>query len=542
MHRPRFELLIPLLLLGAACSDVSAPAAKMRAASLPRFSISDGAHGGSTRLYFLPPLVPQPTFSGTFDPTAFGPGSSDQVYVCVLAGAQCGSRVATFVAGTGPSGVHMNPTTESYQVSWQTQFQQPALDLSQTYRIVVRVNNADVGYADAIPVPNSGPSSTVDRSKFVVIRVGTVAQIAFRLETTASPPPPTGMTDVLANNLYSCSLAGTGQVFCWGSQGGGTPPDYVWGATPTQIAGSWQFIALTGHDGGHNCALDQAHLAYCWGANGWGEIGDGTSGNYVLTPTAVSGGLVFASITASGNYTCGLTLAGAAYCWGYNFWGQLGNGSSGWTPSLTPAPVSGGLPFTSIDAGDEDACALTSSGAAYCWGDNSLFEIGDGTSTQRLVPTPVSGGLQFASLAVGNGYACGLAASGAAYCWGSNSIGMLGDGTLTTRPTPQPVVGGLSFSRLSASSDHTCGVTVAGAAYCWGANYFGQLGDGTTIPTLSPVAVVGGLTFATISVGDADTCGATTSGSVYCWGGNSVGQLGDGTATNRLVPTLITFP
>jgi len=159
-----------------------------------------------------------------------------------------------------------------------------------------------------------------------------------------------------------------------------------------------------------------------------------------------------------------------------------------------------------------------------------LGELGDGTTVERTSPTPVAGGLTFAQLGrVGFYHTCGVTFDGAAYCWGDNTWGQLGDGTTTWEPSPVLVAGGLTFAAVSAGSYHTCGVTSGGAAYCWGGNSAGELGDGTFTQRTSPVAVAGGLMFATVSAGDSHTCGVTTGGAAYCWGDNPSGQLGNGT-------------
>jgi len=140
----------------------------------------------------------------------------------------------------------------------------------------------------------------------------------------------------------------------------------------------------------HTCGLTSAGAAVCWGENGDGQLGNGTYDDKV-TPTTVSGGLKFTSISAGSYHTCALTSAGAAFCWGYNAYGQLGDGTSD-NHRLTPTAVSGGLKFTSISVGAYHTCALTSAGAASCWGANWYGQLGDGTEDEKLTPTTVSGG------------------------------------------------------------------------------------------------------------------------------------------------------
>jgi alpha-tubulin suppressor-like RCC1 family protein len=246
-------------------------------------------------------------------------------------------------------------------------------------------------------------------------------------------------------------------------------------------------------------------------------------------------------------------MSGAAYCWGHNGFGQLGDGTT--TPRAAPVAVGGGLSFRTVDAGTFHTCGVSTSGAAYCWGNNFFGMLGDGTTINRPAPTPVAGGLSFASVSSGESYACGVTTGGAAYCWGFNRWGQLGTGnTANATSGPVPVEGGLSFTTISAAGDHTCGVTTGGAGYCWGANTFGQLGYGTSaglqqcfdpsrfsVPcTTVPVAVAGGLSFAAVTTASSETtCAVAASGAAYCWGNNAGGALGVGTSTG---PEQCTIP
>lgn len=350
------------------------------------------------------------------------------------------------------------------------------------------------------------------------------------------------LTSVNPGVGHTCGVLASGVAYCWGFNGGGqggngtqAPVD----SYPVAVASGQSFVSVSaGTD--HTCAVAQGGAAYCWGYNVSGRLGDGTITGVQPTPQPVSGGLAFTSVQAGDTHTCGLTTTSVAYCWGDDSVGELGNAVMTTTPQTTPAPVAGGLTFAALTVGfGGQSCGLTSAGKAYCWGANDAGQLGDSTTTNAASPVAVVGGLTFVSLSTGGAHTCGVSAAGAAYCWGLNSNGQLGDSTTSDRHAPAAVAGGLSFSSVSAGVGHTCGVTTGGAAYCWGFNTYGQLGTGSTADRRAPTAVLGGLTFAVVTSGGFHTCGITTGGVTYCWGANVEGMLGDGTTGGALTPVLV---
>lgn len=291
----------------------------------------------------------------------------------------------------------------------------------------------------------------------------------------------------------------------------------------------------------HTCFLTNAGAAYCWGNNDRGQIGDGTTTadpqNGRPTPTPVLGGLVFSALATGEAHSCGVTAAGPAYCWGSNDFGRLGDGST--TSSLTPVQVQGGRSFVSLASGAAHTCGLTAAGAAYCWGYNNAGQLGDATTVDRSAPTLVQGGYAFVSLTAGGYHTCGVTTSGAAYCWGYNGFGQLGDGTIADHSAPVAVSGGIVFASLTTGDHHTCGRTSAGTAYCWGLNSYGGLGDASVTAKSAPVAVQGGYAFSVLAAGGYHTCGVTNGGTTYCWGYDNNGQLGIGELTDRYIPTAV---
>ncbi|HXQ30000.1 MAG TPA: Ig-like domain-containing protein [Gemmatimonadales bacterium] len=325
-----------------------------------------------------------------------------------------------------------------------------------------------------------------------------------------------------------------------------------------------QSVSATGYV--HSCGVAIGG-AYCWGYNVYGGLGE-TNGSlqYDSVPALVSGGVQFTQVVAGGEFfSCGLTSAGAAYCWGYNPNGQLGNGATGTalqsTPVAVSAPGSGAVTYTQISAGYTHVCALATGGTVYCWGSNGSGESGTGASPSAgniLTPTKVSGSIVFKSVSAGYNFTCGVstAASGAnGYCWGTNNNGQLGD----SLPIPGATVGydsvpllvgngrvNLNWTALSAGYDHTCGVLKSvvsgfGNGQCWGSGGSGQLGVGmttTTSDSLPVVYVSGALTWSSISASAENfTCGVVSATNVgSCWGLDADGELGDGSNTEQNVP------
>ena len=356
---------------------------------------------------------------------------------------------------------------------------------------------------------------------------------------------PVAPTAISAGSDYTCAVS-TGQLVpfgsvaeCWGYNNFGQLGDGTTTSSlvPVSVSGLASGVTSISAGGNHTCALTTSGGVKCWGPGG--ELGDGTFTDS-LVPVDVSGLTTgVTAISAGGDHTCALTTSGGIKCWGVNLFGQLGIGRSGGV-STVPVDVSGLTSgVTAISAGGNHTCALTTSGGIKCWGSNYSGEVGDGTTgNMRAAPVDVSGLTSgVTAISAGGDHTCALTASGGVKCWGKNTFGELGNGTTTDSPVPVDVSGLTSgVAAISVGGEDSCALTISGGVECWGHNNLGQLGNGTTTDSPVPVDVSGLASGVTaISAGKLHTC-AITSTAAKCWGGGGRGELGNGSTTNSPIP------
>jgi alpha-tubulin suppressor-like RCC1 family protein len=250
---------------------------------------------------------------------------------------------------------------------------------------------------------------------------------------------------------------------------------------------------------------------------------------------------VVQSVSAGGLHTCAVKTDHTLWCWGSNFYGQLGDGST--TNRTAPVQVSGhATDWAAVAAGAAGAshiCAVRANGTLWCWGDNTYDQLGDGTTTGSPVPVQVSGhATDWAAVTVGGDHTCAVKTDHTLWCWGLNNDDQLGDGSTTERPVPVQVSGhATDWAAVTAGGIHTCAVKTDHTLWCWGDNTYGQVGDGSTTTRTVPVQVSGHATdWAAVTAGLFHTCAVKTDGTLWCWGWNPDGQLGDGTTTSSQVP------
>lgn len=357
---------------------------------------------------------------------------------------------------------------------------------------------------------------------------------------------------VTGGGFHSCRISTGGTVQCWGSNASGQLGDGTTtsASRPVAVSGLTGVVDLAaGRD--HTCALKSDQTVWCWGSNGSGQLGDGsTATRKTPVKTSISG---VTQIAAGAYHTCARKSDGTAWCWGYNYYGQLGDGTS--TNRSVPVRVQSLTGVTQVATGGAQAfegfsCALKNDGSAWCWGYNNYGQLGDGTYLTRKTPGRVVQQATWTSLTAGGSHACALDDAGNVWCWGDDRFSQLGDLVPFTgdgddwsiktgpgtRATPGLVAGIADASTISAGRDHTCGVRIDGAVLCWGKNTYGQLGKGDQAEgDFATQVVLPGLA-AGVGLGQQHSCARSLNGTTWCWGANHSGQLGDGTTTNRTTP------
>jgi alpha-tubulin suppressor-like RCC1 family protein len=360
---------------------------------------------------------------------------------------------------------------------------------------------------------------------------------------------------ISTGDYHTCAILHDGSVSCWGQNnygqlGDGTASDRNATTQTASLGTDRTAVAITAGDY-HTCAILDNGSVSCWGYNDYGQLGDGTltNGNTPTQTSSLGTDRTAVEISAGRYHTCAILDDGSVSCWGYNGNGRLGDGST--TSRNTPTQTSTlGTDRTAvaISAGGSHTCALLDDGSVSCWGENGWGQHGDGTTTIRNTPTQTSSlGTYRTAVAITAGYyhTCAILDDGSVSCWGRNHVGQLGDGTPTNRNTPTQTAS-LGTDRtavaIAVGGPHTCAILDDGSVSCWGYNTHGQLGHGSNYDRNIPIQTSSlgtDRTAIAISAGYAHTCAILDDDSVSCWGINDHYQLGDGTTTNRNTPTAI---
>ena len=358
---------------------------------------------------------------------------------------------------------------------------------------------------------------------------------------------------------HVCARLTTGAVKCWGDNGAGQLGDglaYDAGTRvdPAKVPQSVPNLSgVVGIAAGskHTCAAKQDGTVFCWGLNDTGQLGNDTM-NRSSSPVQVLQIDHATAVAAGLSFSCALKDDKTVMCWGANYSGQLGNSDPASVPNaqLHAVAVTGLTNIVSISAGSAHACAVDGDANIWCWGGNYYGQLGNGSQTGTSTPVKLTSLTGVAQVAAGNYYTCGLLKTGKVYCWGVNDNGQLGNGTQSPLSTanPSPIVV-LSLNDATflwtAGTNHACAVRQSGSIACWGDSSSGQLGYSSTVDgsVPSPVQVATITNGLKVWTGGDTSCAIASDGRAYCWGSNTDGEIGDKTTVTRFTPTQVSsFP
>ena len=307
----------------------------------------------------------------------------------------------------------------------------------------------------------------------------------------------------------------------------------------------------------HSGMLTGDGKLYMWGANGCGQLGDGTTTDrYVptLIPQSSFNNEKVVSLSLGVEHSGCITETGKLYMWGSNGDGQLGDETivSKTVPTLIPQSRFNNEKVVGLSLGENFSGCITETGKVYMWGNNGYGQLGDGTTTQRNVPTLIPQSAfnneKVVGLSLGGNFSGCITETGKVYMWGQNNYGQLGDGTTTYYRSVPTLIPQSSFNNekvvsLSLGRDYSGCITETGKLYMWGLNNYGQLGDGTTVsktvPTLIPQSAFNNEKVVGLSLGGNFSGCITETGKLYMWGWNNYGQLGTGDTIDYYVPQLV---
>ena len=349
------------------------------------------------------------------------------------------------------------------------------------------------------------------------------------------PPNGAEWVKISASVNHACGVLNNGKIYCWGQNGNGQLGDGTTNAAviPVAVTGNdfWIDVAAGWN---HTCGIKSDGKLLCWGERYGGKIGSGAGTGDQLTPVEVTGGGIWTQVSAGEDTSCGIKSNGRAYCWGARDYGRIGDGGATTGAQLTPILVAGGGTWKKISTDQTHTCGLKMDNSAWCWGSGEYRKTGRPTNPTTDTNTPINifgGANSWLDIDAGNGHTCGIRSDGSARCWGLNDEGQLGIGSTTNsgaNASPE-VTGGGIWLKIDAGYKQSCAIRNDGTLSCWGQNQEGEVGDGTQLRRTSPVAVSGGGTWKQVSGGNYYTCGIRENGTRHCWGVNDpTALLGDG--------------
>ncbi len=286
----------------------------------------------------------------------------------------------------------------------------------------------------------------------------------------------------------------------------------------------------------HTLAIKTDGTLWAWGYNGFGQLGDGTNTNNNAS-TQIGTATNWSQISTGGYHTIAIKTDGTLWAWGMNSSGQLGDGTT--SDKNVPTKIGTATNWSQISAGNNHTLAIKTDGTLWAWGVNLYGQLGDGTNTAINAPTQIGTDNNWSLISAGGEHSLALKIDGTLWAWGYNGWGALGDGTTSSGINAPTQIGtDNNWSQISAGDYHTLAIKTDGTLWACGSNSNGQLGDGTNSNYNTVLTKIGSATnWSQICAGGNHTLASKTNGTLWAWGYNLYGALGDGTNTDKNVPT-----
>lgn len=480
--------------------------------------------------------------------------SDDESVATVIAGQVRGVRpgMTRIVAVAGEVSAFVTATViEAEVVSVEITTRDPQVAIGESARIIASARSANGAVERPLDWTSSNPEvATVDSfGRIAGKSYGTTTITATYQEFSATVELETivALSRLKAGGDHACGLTpNTGRPICFGANGkhqlgtdttetAGTPPEPISMMpvavnAPADLRFSDIFVG-----GRHTCALANDGAAWCWGDNAFGQLGNGETGGDVREPVKVQmpAGTKFTTLALGDDFTCAIAqMSNEVWCWGNEAEGRIGRNPAFSGPANVPGKTIADR-VSEISAGQAHACAVNEAGEGLCWGRNDRKQVGASTdSVASPYSVALGSGQSFKSISAGGNHSCGLLQGGETYCWGANEKGQLGVPGSGDFSVPQRNGTNVRFDSIITGADFTCALArqgngaVQGDAYCWGGNGWGQLGK-NRIDGYQTEGVHSTVGFKSLSAGRFHVCGMSlTPEKGYCWGVANKGQLG----------------